>query len=277
MHRLGPCLTALRVLAKSKGRHRDAMIEKYIDQYLSSYLSYHHKRPHRPPILQNRHSLLRYQRSKIVSYIVRKHDGHRAEYEVDLPRFAADLAKQLDGVAGPYNKEYPNDGQVISLPGSLRLQLSASRYNRDPKKARISISLDVTDVRHDERNFYKPEHKAEYATVNPDRPFDQIVKDVRKRVIEASAPAIAAQREYAEIQRRDRSDIIGQAEALRRAIPNMAIHLNETEKRAVLYMNTDGVYIQGTLSHDGHVHIGHIGSMSVEKLKKIVAILESKE
>jgi hypothetical protein len=57
----------------------------------------------------------------------------------------------------------------------------------------------------------------------------------------------------------------------------MAIHLNETEKRAVLYMNTDGVYIQGTLSHDGHVHIGHIGSMSVEKLKKIVAILESKE
>ena len=45
MHRLGPCLTALRVLAKSKGRHRDAMIEKYIDQYLSSYLSYHHKRP----------------------------------------------------------------------------------------------------------------------------------------------------------------------------------------------------------------------------------------
>src|SRR5262249_26235344 len=34
MHRLGPCLTALRVLAKSKAPHRDVLIEKYIDEYL---------------------------------------------------------------------------------------------------------------------------------------------------------------------------------------------------------------------------------------------------
>jgi hypothetical protein len=34
MHRLGPCLTALRVLAKSQGPHRDVLIEKYIDEYL---------------------------------------------------------------------------------------------------------------------------------------------------------------------------------------------------------------------------------------------------
>ena len=34
MYRLGPCLTALRVLAKSKGPHRDILVEKYIDEYL---------------------------------------------------------------------------------------------------------------------------------------------------------------------------------------------------------------------------------------------------
>jgi hypothetical protein len=34
MHRLGPCLTALRVLAQSKGPHRDVLVEKYIDDYL---------------------------------------------------------------------------------------------------------------------------------------------------------------------------------------------------------------------------------------------------
>jgi len=34
MHRLGPCLTALRVLATSKGPHRNALIEKYVDEYL---------------------------------------------------------------------------------------------------------------------------------------------------------------------------------------------------------------------------------------------------
>ena len=34
MHRLGPCLTALRVLANSKGLQRNALIEKYIDEYL---------------------------------------------------------------------------------------------------------------------------------------------------------------------------------------------------------------------------------------------------
>jgi hypothetical protein len=36
MHRLGPCLTALRVLALSKGLHRDVLIEKYIDEYLKT-------------------------------------------------------------------------------------------------------------------------------------------------------------------------------------------------------------------------------------------------
>jgi len=34
MHRLGPCLTALRVLATSKGPNRNALIEKYVDEYL---------------------------------------------------------------------------------------------------------------------------------------------------------------------------------------------------------------------------------------------------
>jgi hypothetical protein len=34
VHRLGPCLTALRVLASSKGPHRDVLIERHIDDYL---------------------------------------------------------------------------------------------------------------------------------------------------------------------------------------------------------------------------------------------------
>ena len=34
MHRLGPCLTALRLLAHSKGLRRDILIEKNIDEYL---------------------------------------------------------------------------------------------------------------------------------------------------------------------------------------------------------------------------------------------------
>jgi hypothetical protein len=34
MHRLGPCLTALRILAKSRGPRRHVLIEKQIDEYL---------------------------------------------------------------------------------------------------------------------------------------------------------------------------------------------------------------------------------------------------
>jgi len=34
VHRLWPCLTALRVLASSKGPHRDVLIERHIDDYL---------------------------------------------------------------------------------------------------------------------------------------------------------------------------------------------------------------------------------------------------
>jgi len=42
MHRLRPCLTALRVLAKSKGPHRDILVEKYIDEYLRTDFSLAH-------------------------------------------------------------------------------------------------------------------------------------------------------------------------------------------------------------------------------------------
>jgi hypothetical protein len=34
MHRLGPCLTVLRLLAQSKGLRRDILIERNIDEYL---------------------------------------------------------------------------------------------------------------------------------------------------------------------------------------------------------------------------------------------------
>ena len=33
IHRLGPCLIALRVLAKSKGPHRNVLIERHVDDY----------------------------------------------------------------------------------------------------------------------------------------------------------------------------------------------------------------------------------------------------
>ena len=34
MDQFGPCLNALRVLAKSRGPHRHLLIERHIDQYL---------------------------------------------------------------------------------------------------------------------------------------------------------------------------------------------------------------------------------------------------
>jgi hypothetical protein len=36
MRRLGPCLTALRVLARSRGPYRDLLIERHIDEYLKN-------------------------------------------------------------------------------------------------------------------------------------------------------------------------------------------------------------------------------------------------
>jgi hypothetical protein len=34
MHRLGPCLSALRVLANSNDPHRSVLVERHIDEYL---------------------------------------------------------------------------------------------------------------------------------------------------------------------------------------------------------------------------------------------------
>ena len=37
MYRLGPCLTALRVLAKSNNSNRQILVERHIDEYLRTH------------------------------------------------------------------------------------------------------------------------------------------------------------------------------------------------------------------------------------------------
>lgn len=198
-----------------------------------------------------------------MSYIVLSDYGSR---RVDIARFAADLAAELDATARPYRDDYPNENQRIDLPGEVYLYLRANDY-----KSRVWISLSASDVRHDERNFYDKDQRTIEATVNPDgRPMAAIARDVRKRVIEANAPAIAAQRAFA-ASRRDHAAGI---EAIAARIGKVAdVRINDDRLGASIYLNRNGAYLGARINSSNSITIDRFGSITEAQFLAIVDVL----
>ncbi len=115
------------------------------------------------------------------------------EVKIDLARFAADIAKILGGtVITPEEGETNSHYYGVKI-GADRLGLYANNYRQ-----KIDASISAADVPHDLRNTYASDHKTESASVNPNgRTIERIAVDIKKRVIDASQPALALQRAYA--------------------------------------------------------------------------------
>lgn len=209
------------------------------------------------------------------SYITTTIEHGRERNVIDLPRFAKDLAKALDNLLTSVDvkllptTEYPNERQTIRI-GKDNLNLGADNY-----KKRITASIAASDVTWDDRNTYDKSHRTETATVGPDgnRDIKTIARDLNRRVIDASQPALKLQREYAAKQQAGRAAIVIKANALKAKLPGLDIRTDEKAQRASIYGGSDGHYISATLNADGQVSIERIGSVSVEKFERIVAIL----
>lgn len=198
-----------------------------------------------------------------MSYIVTSDYGSK---RVDIARFAADLAAELGATARPYRDDYPNENQRIDLPGDVYLYLRA-----DDHKRRVTVSLSASDVRHDERNWHDKDQRTIEATVNPDgRPMAAIARDVRKRVIEANAPAIAAQRAFA-ASRRDHAAGI---EAIAARIGKVAdVRINDDRLGASIYLNRNGAYLGARINSSNSITIDRFGSITEAQFLAIVDVL----
>src|SRR4029077_5705783 len=123
-----------------------------------------------------------------VSYITETEKYGRKEFKIDMPRFAADLAKELGGTLLPPG-DYPSENQSIRI-GSDNLNVRADNW-----KCRVNAYLEAPDVAWGDWSTYDPKQKTDTASVNPDgRSIAAIAKDIKKRVIDASQDALAARR-----------------------------------------------------------------------------------
>lgn len=184
---------------------------------------------------------------------------------IDIARFAADLAREIGGIARPWNADYPNENQAIDLTDATTLHLRA-----DDWKGRVAISIDATDIPFNDRPMHGSGHQTESVTVNPDgRPIAAIARDVTKRVIEANADAIAKRRAYAIGRRDDRANLAAMVAAL--AGGPIRARINDDGLSADV--GIAGHYIYASLSPSGAVSINRIENISLEKFTRIAAII----
>jgi hypothetical protein len=205
-----------------------------------------------------------------VSYVIEipSKYGHRPDIKIDLPRFAADLAKELGGKLQKPDTDYPNERQRIQI-GADMLELGANNW-----KKRVTASLSAPEIKWGDWSTYDKAQKTESASVNPDgRSIAAIAKDIRKRVIEANQPALAARRAYAAQQQQNREDIVRHADALKAAHPTLNVRVNQDKQSAEIYTGASGHYIDAALSSSGKVSIRRLGDVSAEQFAKIMAVL----
>jgi hypothetical protein len=196
----------------------------------------------------------------------------RTEQQVDVATFARDLAKALGGALLPATEDATSNRAIKIGPDVL-----AVRSNHYASKGRVTVSISAPDVKWDDRNTYDKTHRTEDATVNPEgRTIERIAADIKRRVIDASLPALALQRAHAAQLAQGRADIVARAADLKAALPGLDIRVNEKERRAGIFNGASSHYLSGTLNADGSISLDRIGSMSTAKFLKIVAVLNDK-
>lgn len=201
-----------------------------------------------------------------MTYLIENSD--RGGVKIDMPRFAKDLAKALKGKVGPDGEA---TRQTVLLPEHLSLFLYTSYSD-----ARVRVSISASDVPHGDRNFYDKTHKTSEATLDPcKRTIDKIAADIQRRVIDASAPAIEAQRAYAAVQVARRNGLTEAMAEIKRKMPSLNISQRQGEDQRA-YFFTEGHDASGQLYADGTVSIERMGNLSIDTFVELMALLNKK-
>jgi hypothetical protein len=214
-----------------------------------------------------------------MAYISVKEDHGRKEFNIDVPRFAKELATALGtgNVVKPHNPDYPTENQDIILAGqNLRLHISGYRYAHHIEKATVTISVSPTDVPFGERNQYDQTHNTTSATISPDkRDIFAIARDVQKRVIDANATQIAKQREYAKGRADNRLSLECAMGELQTMVPKMSVKMADDKLTAGWSFSAKNykVMISGRLYPNGRISIDHVSSVNMTGLKTIIGAL----
>lgn len=204
----------------------------------------------------------------------RKTYGDRTETVTDVQAFARDLSKALGGGPLVPNREtYDNANFASFMLGADLVSVSGNSYGL---KGRVVLRISAPDVKHDDQNFYDKTHKTPEATVDPNaRTIERIAADIKRRVIDASQDALARQREYAKQRQVARGGLVEHVAVLRAA----GLHVRqqgERELTASVSSGSGGHYFYGTVNSDGTVSFSSFGSLPIEKLLRVLAVIGNK-
>lgn len=201
-----------------------------------------------------------------MSYMVASESRHGG-MAIDERKFAIDLAKELGGNV-LLNEHGKDDSRVYVIVGDNKLYVSADNYKR-----RINVSVSCAEMGW---NGYgsSADQKTDSATINPEaRTIASIAKDIRKRVIDANAPALAARRAYVAAKAKAATDLTSYADQLRKAVPNLRVEV----KGETASVSSTGLYMYARLESYGKVTIDRLESLPIDKFIRIMAILNKKE
>lgn len=201
-----------------------------------------------------------------MTYFVATERYGRIEVEFDSKRFLSDLAAALGGT--DVDPEY--QGGRFSV-GELAMYL---RQGWGAKARRVTINCGTTD---------KSAHQLAYArgrvpdfpeiSIDPDRPLDAVVKDIRKRLIEPAAEPLAALKSLASEQADTVATLRAHAERINASYPGSVTLRDETKSEASFYLNSAGCYLSGRLNTDGSLYVDRLGTVPSSKLDALLKLL----
>jgi hypothetical protein len=184
-----------------------------------------------------------------MSYLIVSESHHGGRIIDERRQFAVDFAKELGGnVLMRRATAFTSSSAITSSSSAPTTTKSASTFRFSAQN------------RHGVHGDQAPIKMTDSATINPEaRPIASIAKDIRKRVIEANAPALAARRAYAAAKVKAASDLAGYAEQLRKAVPNLRVEV----KGETASVSSTGLYLYARLESYGKVSIDRIESIPV--------------
>jgi hypothetical protein len=115
------------------------------------------------------------------------------------------------------------------------------------------------------------------ASLDATRPVERLAADIKRRVIDAGADALANWREALEQERRRRSDLARTVKRIAAEIPAADVALTSDGESATFYLNNGSAYLSGTLYADGTLSVQRCGSIPADRLVAVVAALSGGE
>lgn len=202
-----------------------------------------------------------------MSYFKKQTYGTRVAVSLDGDRLLTDLVSALGGS----NVDPGYQGGSFTV-GELAIYI---RAGYGAKARRVTISSGIADRKAHQRAYASRSIPSfPTITVDPDRGVDVITKDIRKRVIEASAGALAAIHAASNAQSETFASLQNAAERLNARFPGtVTLPDDDTNREASFYLNGGGCYLSGRLNAEGWLYVDRLGTVPAHKLERLVALL----